>query len=113
MDLNDERIIGADFISDEALLTAIYVMLMGDYNGNGVVDAADYNVWRDTFNSDTNLAADGNRNGIIDAADYNIWRDNFGNTVGAVVPESTSVALLIAGAFWLVIRSNRVARSAV
>ena len=70
-------------------------------------------MWRDTFGSESELAADGNRNGVIDAADYNIWRDNFANTAGASVPESTSVALLLTGAFWLVIRSNRLARSAV
>ena len=55
----------------------------GDYNGNGVVDAPDYNVWRDTFGSTTELDADGNNNGMIDAPDYNVWRDDFGSTGGA------------------------------
>ena len=31
--------------------------LSGDYNGNGVVDAADYTVWRDTLGSTTDLAS--------------------------------------------------------
>ena len=35
-----------------------------DYNGNGKIDAADYNVWRDTLGlPGTGLAADGNANG--------------------------------------------------
>ena len=67
--------------------------ILGDYNGNGVVDAPDYNVWRDTFLSVDDLRADGNDNGIIDAPDYNAWRDNFGATA-ASVPEPTNLLLL-------------------
>ncbi len=45
----------------------------GDYNFNGVVDAADYVVWRDTLGqSGVGLAADGNGDSQIDAADYGI-----------------------------------------
>ena len=40
---------------------------VGDYNGDGKVDAADYTVWRDTLGSTTDLRADGNGNGSIDA----------------------------------------------
>lgn len=46
----------------------------GDYNGDGDVDAEDYNLWRTTFGSTTELDADGNGNGIVDAADYVVWR---------------------------------------
>ena len=31
---------------------AWFRMLTGDYNGNGIVDAADYTVWRDTLGDD-------------------------------------------------------------
>ena len=58
-----------------------------DYNGNGVVDAADYVVWRKTLGSTTNLLANGDDTGpsagIIDQADYAVWRTNFGNTAAA------------------------------
>ena len=55
----------------------------GDFNDNGIVDAADYTVWRDTLGSMTNLAADGNGNQVIDTADYIIWKSSFGGTAGS------------------------------
>ncbi|MCG8508748.1 MAG: hypothetical protein MI741_05915, partial [Rhodospirillales bacterium] len=77
--------------------------LVGDYNGDGSIDAADYNIWRSTYNSTLDLRADGNGNGVVDAADYTIWRDQFGASPaelsgqGHVVPEPVSVTLLLAG----------------
>jgi hypothetical protein len=54
--------------------------LPGDYNQNGVVDAADYTVWRDTLGSTTTLTADGSGNGTVDTADYSFWRARFGQS---------------------------------
>ena len=50
-----------------------------DYNDNGVVDAADYVLWRNA-NGPTaaGLAADGNNDGIVNQADYDLWRSHFG-----------------------------------
>lgn len=63
--------------------------LAGDYTGDGVVDAADYVLWRRTVGSDDELAADGNRNGVVDQADHEVWRRNFGAT-GAGIGQSTA-----------------------
>lgn len=52
--------------------------LPGDYDGNGTVEQADYDVWRNSYGSTTLLDADGNENGVIDTGDYTIWRDNLG-----------------------------------
>lgn len=61
------------------------VFLAGDYNLNGVVDAADYVLWRKTLGqTGAGLAADGSGptvgtpNGVVDQADYAFWRSNFG-----------------------------------
>ena len=51
----------------------------GDYNGDHVVDAADYALWRKALGTRTNLAADGNDDGIINPVDYTFWRQRFGN----------------------------------
>jgi hypothetical protein len=82
--------------------------VLGDYNGNGIVDAADYTVWRDSLGrAGTGLAANGDDTGgsagVIDQADYNIWKTNFGNHSGpgagsassATVPEPTALLLAI------------------
>ena len=52
--------------------------LPGDYNGDRLVDAADYTVWQDTLGSTTNLLADGNGNHGIDAGDLTVWSSHFG-----------------------------------
>jgi hypothetical protein len=91
-------------LAKSVVLSVISTVLPGDYNGNGVVDAADYVMWRKT---------DGSQEG------YNLWRTNFGRTVGAAsraasssprlgeptaaVPEPTGILMvvssLLAGVF--------------
>lgn len=75
----------------------------GDYNHNGIVDAADYVVWRDELGqTGFNLPADGDGDNTITQNDYNIWRSNFGNHFGsgavasatATVPEPATFLLL-------------------
>jgi hypothetical protein len=57
--------------------------LLGDYNEDGMVDAADYVVWRDTMGDEVDFyaGADGSGNGVIDEQDYAVWRENFGNSL--------------------------------
>jgi hypothetical protein len=74
------------------------VFVAGDYNGNGVVDAADYNMWRASFGSRTALAADGNNNGVIDGGDFVIWRNAAGAPGGGTalgVPEPVTLELVL------------------
>ena len=86
----------------------------GDYNQNGVVDAADYIVWRETLTQAADPAgsgADGNANGTIEVGDYTFWRERFGDIVplgagagaagfvsaSAAVPEPTVIMLVVIG----------------
>lgn len=59
------------------------VEIPGDYDGSGLVDQADYNLWKSTFGSNSDLRADGNGNGAVDISDYTVWQDNLGATSGS------------------------------
>ena len=75
--------------------------LEGDYSANGVVDAADYVLWRKLLDqAGPGLVADGDDNNIVNAADYQIWRTNFGATIGA--PAAGAAAIPEPAALWLV-----------
>jgi hypothetical protein len=56
------------------------VFAPGDFDSSGLVDAADYLVWKRNFGSTLNLVADGNGDGVVNAADYTVWRDHLGAT---------------------------------
>ena len=57
--------------------------ILGDYNGNGEVEAADFVLWQANEGSTMNLVADGDGSGKVDANDYEVWQDHFGNTPAA------------------------------
>jgi fibronectin-binding autotransporter adhesin len=83
--------------------------LLGDYNGNGIVDAADYTVWRDHLGQSITLPND-TTPGSVTQADYDVWKTNFGNHAGsgaganAGVAEPSTFVLLFAGILTLCCR---------
>lgn len=80
--------------------------IAGDYNLDGLVDAADYTVYRDTFSSTEDLRADGNADGVIDELDYAVWAEDYGFSAFALpgasaataIPEPVTLGLLAVGA---------------
>ena len=73
----------------------------GDYNANGIVDAADYVVWRKIIDTGDTVVepysgADGDGSGIIDAGDYAFWRQRFGGSgaIDARLEESSLTSVL-------------------
>ncbi|HEY4232122.1 MAG TPA: alpha-L-arabinofuranosidase C-terminal domain-containing protein [Lacipirellulaceae bacterium] len=83
--------------------------LPGDYNSDGIVDAADYSVWRDHFGQTFQLPNEvtGTTPGTVTAEDYDAWKAHFGNTLSGsgaadhlAVPEPASGVLFILGALW-------------
>ena len=89
------------------------IVLAGDYNDDGVVNAADYVVWRNSIEGGSPLSNETASTGIVDAADYTAWRANFGATnrgrssiVAATVPEPTGLVLFATVFGPLVVRSS-------
>lgn len=66
--------------------------LLGDFNDNGTVDAADYTLWRD-----------GLETGAFLAADYDVWRTNFGATNASLSSTQSTTAVPEPSAHWLVL----------
>ena len=88
--------------------SAVGALLSCDFTGDGFCDAADYPVWRDSYQQvGSGLAADANQNTRIDIVDYEIWKANFGLAAGAgngmaiadapssTVPEPSTIVLAV------------------
>ena len=80
----------------------------GDYNGNGIVDAADYTAWRDALTAGSTSLLNDPTPGVVDETDFLYWRAHFGETLGSgagagqtAVPEPATLTLMIlAAAGW-------------
>lgn len=67
--------------------------LGGDYNLNGLLDAADYTVWRDSLGQSVSpySGADGSGNGVIDQADYQVWKNGFNTAMASILFNAMAV----------------------
>ncbi|MCC7476468.1 MAG: SUMF1/EgtB/PvdO family nonheme iron enzyme [Pirellulales bacterium] len=102
---------------------AAAVGVPGDYNSNGVVDAADYIVWRKNLGTSFQLPNEvtGTTPGSVTTEDYNAWRERFGNTsgsaaatglaTGTAVPEPVMGCALLIGLLLCIAMARSSARS--
>ena len=105
-------ICGFEYVLGDTLVTAPVTYgtisvgaVAGDYSGNGVVDAADYTIWRDRLNQSFQLTNEGpgQTPGQVTIEDYNFWKAHFGETAAGrgaaaqqAVPEPATAWLVIA-----------------
>jgi hypothetical protein len=114
---------GIDFHEVTTFSNSAAPRVAGDYNYDGIVDVADYTVWRDNLGSQTDLDADGDFDGVVGPADYDLWKSNFGSTGGGssltadgkAIPEPASFLLcgmgLVAILAWTIGRGRDVLRT--
>jgi hypothetical protein len=63
-----------EFFFDDITIANAAAGVTGDYDSDGDADGSDFLLWQKTLGSTSNLAADGSGNGVIDAADLQVWR---------------------------------------
>jgi T5SS/PEP-CTERM-associated repeat protein len=86
---------------NDIALTVASVALIGDYNSDGFVDAADYTVWQDAVGTSgvAYAGADGNGDGVVDEGDHAVWAAHYGASLEAAmaqaVPEPAGVVLAV------------------
>jgi len=77
------------------------LVLAGDYNDDGIVDAGDYVLWRDNVGAPEGTLANDVDGGAIGNDQYTTWRANLGMTapsatlISGAVPEPSTVVLLL------------------
>ncbi|MEN1680084.1 MAG: glycoside hydrolase family 16 protein [Planctomycetota bacterium] len=73
----------------------------GDFNGDGLIDAADYTVWRDNLGASEDLLnSAGDGSGTVDIGDYLLWKSVITGTPVAtlsagLVPEPSTGAVVL------------------
>jgi hypothetical protein len=107
---------GGDVVEGEVSYIGVAPpQLNGDFNNDGVVDAADYVVWRNNLGGDDwVLNGNGDNSGTVGVGDYSLWKTSFGNTSpGALavaansVPEPATVGLVSLALVGLLLQHRR------
>jgi autotransporter-associated beta strand protein len=90
---------------------AIVAGIEGDYNNDGMVNLADYTVWRDNLGAAAGTLPNDPHNGVIGSEQYETWKANFGQSLDQLstasttsVPEPSAFVLLLLTAMMLLRR---------
>jgi hypothetical protein len=95
--INDDHPDSAAALAGITHFRVLHTSQLGDYNRNGVVDTADYVVWRNSKNTSVPIGTgadgagpDGDPDGMVDEFDYDYWKLLYGEAInefiGAQVP---------------------------
>ncbi|TWU00414.1 hypothetical protein Pla108_13650 [Botrimarina colliarenosi] len=101
--------LAAELPNTDAVSIHLVPQWQGDFNNDGVVDSADYTVWRDAASSGDSVA-DADYDGVVDHRDYTLWRLRFGTTYGdpaMTVPEPAAAGATLLGFSLLARRARR------
>lgn len=98
------HVVGGDDAGILGVVRYVEEGVVGDYNDDGVVNLADYTVWRDNLGTSIALPNEdpSSTPGVVTTEDYDVWKGNFGagqlvaaSVVGAsTVPEPASLGLI-------------------
>lgn len=93
-----------DTANDQDLVLEFVISTIGegDYNGDGVVDVADYTVWRDNLGEPRMLPGEAATPGVVTMDDYAVWQANFGS-VGRTLALNVGLVEYTSSAFLVVV----------
>jgi T5SS/PEP-CTERM-associated repeat protein len=104
----------ADFALDAYFIRTFSIMAAvgADFDGNGIVDALDLNIWRQNvgaMGAPGTVPGDANGDGVVNGQDFIRWQMQVGGPgvpgagsggvagIGGTVPEPASIALVVSG----------------
>ncbi len=91
---------GLVWSANQSLTAFTLTVVGGDFNQNGIVDTADYVMWRNARNTSVATpysGADGNGDSVVNDIDYSVWRTNLGKKSGGTFDFGSGSGLTLAG----------------
>lgn len=86
------------FVFEASLIDLTSTTVLGDYDRDSDVDFQDYSLWVEGFGATVfpGTGPDGNGDGVVDAADYTVWRDSLTpSSITAAIPEPNALLLVL------------------
>jgi hypothetical protein len=98
-------------VGSPGFVPGVAPILFGDYNGDSVVGAGDYTVWRNNLHAEIALLNEDPMvtPGMVTIEDYYVWKENYGEFIdinaaanAASAPEPATLFTAICGALWII-----------